>query len=119
MNRFRRFLFSTAKVTDVRNWYTFAASERWREDGSELFYRSSDHVMAVEISTDSGFQASRPRPLFEDVFIPGTPYGRNYDISRDGRRFVMIESASEVASSDRIVVVQNWFAELEELLGDE
>ncbi|MEK8089182.1 ATP-binding protein [Thermithiobacillus plumbiphilus] len=25
----------TAKVTDVRNWYLFAASERWREDNSE------------------------------------------------------------------------------------
>lgn len=25
----------TAKVTDVRNWYLFAASERWRADGSE------------------------------------------------------------------------------------
>jgi len=25
----------TLKVTDVRNWFTFAASERWREDGSE------------------------------------------------------------------------------------
>ncbi len=25
----------TVKVTDVRNWYTFAASERWREDNSE------------------------------------------------------------------------------------
>lgn len=25
----------TAKVTDVRNWFTFAASERWREDNSE------------------------------------------------------------------------------------
>ncbi|BBJ23096.1 ATP-binding protein [Candidatus Nitrotoga sp. AM1P] len=25
----------TAKVTDVRNWYVFAASERWREDGKE------------------------------------------------------------------------------------
>jgi uncharacterized protein YPO0396 len=24
-----------AKVTDVRNWYVFAASERWREDDSE------------------------------------------------------------------------------------
>ncbi len=24
-----------AKVTDVRQWFTFAASERWREDGSE------------------------------------------------------------------------------------
>lgn len=25
----------SAKVTDVRNWFTFAASERWREDGAE------------------------------------------------------------------------------------
>lgn len=25
----------TQKVTDVRNWFTFAASERWREDNSE------------------------------------------------------------------------------------
>lgn len=25
----------TSKVTDVRNWFLFAASERWREDGSE------------------------------------------------------------------------------------
>lgn len=25
----------TAKVTDVRNWFAFAASERWREDGRE------------------------------------------------------------------------------------
>lgn len=25
----------TLKVTDVRNWFAFAASERWREDGTE------------------------------------------------------------------------------------
>ena len=25
----------TLRVTDVRNWFVFAASERWREDGSE------------------------------------------------------------------------------------
>jgi len=25
----------TTKVTDVRNWFLFAASERWREDGAE------------------------------------------------------------------------------------
>jgi len=25
----------TARVTDVRNWFLFAASERWREDGKE------------------------------------------------------------------------------------
>jgi uncharacterized protein YPO0396 len=26
----------TAKVTDVRNWFSFAASERWREDDAEF-----------------------------------------------------------------------------------
>jgi len=32
----------SAKVTDVRNWFEFAASERWRADGGEReFYRDS------------------------------------------------------------------------------
>ncbi|WP_437806625.1 ATP-binding protein [Sorangium sp. So ce1078] len=32
----------TAKVTDVRNWFHFSASERWREDGKEReFYSDS------------------------------------------------------------------------------
>ncbi|WP_246167799.1 ATP-binding protein [Propionivibrio limicola] len=30
----------TAKVCDVRNWFLFAASERWREDGSEYEHYS-------------------------------------------------------------------------------
>jgi len=30
----------TRKVTDVRNWFTFSAGERWREDNSEKEYYS-------------------------------------------------------------------------------
>lgn len=30
----------TVKVTDVRNWFLFAASERWREDGTEYEHYS-------------------------------------------------------------------------------
>ena len=30
----------TAKITDVRNWFLFAASERWREDNSEYEHYS-------------------------------------------------------------------------------
>ena len=30
----------TAKVTDVRNWFVFAASERWREDDAEYEHYS-------------------------------------------------------------------------------
>jgi len=33
----------TARVTDVRNWFTFSASEKWAADGTEKrFYNSSD-----------------------------------------------------------------------------
>jgi len=32
----------TRKVTDVRNWFVFSASERWKEDGTEKeFYSDS------------------------------------------------------------------------------
>ncbi|MDR0379456.1 MAG: ATP-dependent exonuclease SbcCD, C subunit-like protein [Candidatus Accumulibacter sp.] len=30
----------TAKITDVRNWFLFGVSERWREDGSEYEHTS-------------------------------------------------------------------------------
>ena len=39
----------TAKVTDVRHWFTFSASERWREDDREF-----------EHYADSGRQIGRP-----------------------------------------------------------
>ncbi len=38
---------------------------RWRRDGKELFYVSADaDLMAVDISTVSGFQAGLPKRLF-------------------------------------------------------
>ena len=38
---------------------------------------------------------------------------RHYDVSRDGRRFLMIkDEAANAASSGQIIVVQNWFEEL-------
>ena len=44
---------------------------------------------------------------------------RTYDVSLDGRRFVMIKSADVLSMNvtpERIVVVQNWFEELERKL---
>ena len=40
---------------------------------------------------------------------------RTYDVSPDGRRFLMIKSAptpAQPAAPDRVVIVQNWFEEL-------
>jgi hypothetical protein len=59
-----------------------------------------------------------PVQLFEGssfLFTAGlTMNARTYDVSPDGRRFLMIKNADAPSSSAsaRIVLVQNWFEEL-------
>ena len=90
----------------------------WSRDGRELFYRNGDQLLAVDVETENGFTAGTPRLLFEvpyDIdFNPGVGYA-NYDVSRDGQQFLMVQSeaAREGAS---LVVVQNWFEELKRLV---
>src|SRR5262249_55160119 len=37
----------------------------WARNGRELFYRNADQMMAVEVTSDPTFSASKPRVLFE------------------------------------------------------
>jgi len=82
----------------------------WLPDGTELFYRSGDNMMAVSVQTEPTFSASRPRILFEGSYVSHSnpaPY-QYYDISPDGRRFLMMKEGTE----SQINVVLNWFEEL-------
>jgi len=89
----------------------------WSPDGTELFYRNGDRMMAVSVQKDPAFRRGRPEVLFEGAyassrFVAGYPY---YDISPDGQRFLMIkeETAQEAG---QINVVLNWFEELKRLV---
>ncbi len=80
----------------------------WRKDGRELFYRNGDKMMAVAITSREEFSATRPALLFEKHYEQ--IQGKNYDVSADGRRFLMVQGEPETAS--RIHIVLNWFDEL-------
>ena len=87
----------------------------WRASGRELFYRSGDRMMAVDISTEGEFLAGTPRQLFEGSYVRG--YGgyvrANYDVSPDGQRFLMLKSVEQKpAPLTQIHVVLNWSDEL-------
>ncbi|MFY9530722.1 MAG: protein kinase [Candidatus Acidiferrales bacterium] len=85
----------------------------WNPNGRELFYRSGDKMMAVEIATQPSFAAGKPRMLFEGRYEPAPAPIANYDVSPDGQRFLMLkrsESAGEAPT--QINVVLNWFEEL-------
>ena len=85
----------------------------WNHNGRELFYRSGDKMMAVDIATQPSFTAGKPRMLFEGRYEPGPVQLNNYDVSPDGQRFLMLKpSESAEAAPTQINVVLNWFEEL-------
>jgi len=63
-------------------------------NGRELFYRSGGKMMAVDIATQPGFSAGKPRVLFEGQYQPTPATFPNYDVSPDGQRFLMLKAAS-------------------------
>ena len=89
----------------------------WSPDGREMFYRDlTGAVMRVAIERGPGWAAGTPTKVFgagQYYFGYGEAFGRTYDISRDGRRFLMIKDvARDQSSAPTILVVQNWFEEL-------
>ncbi len=81
----------------------------WARDGHELFYREGNKMMVVRVTAGASLAASAPKPLFEGRFQK-TQRGAsvaNYDVSPDGRRFVMVRRKN-LATPTAIDVVFNW-----------
>ena len=82
----------------------------WSGNGRELFYRSGDRMMAVDVSGRSELLIGTPTALFSGPYSVGAG-SANYAVHGDGRRFLMIRS--EAASAPTLVnVVTNWSLEL-------
>jgi serine/threonine-protein kinase len=96
----------------------------WSHDGTELYYRSGDKMMVVHVSLAGAFRAGKPVLLWQARYSlgmgnscggPGAA-SANYDVTRDGQRFLMVKDLDQDASSARIVVVVNFAEELKRLV---
>lgn len=87
-------------------------------DGRELFYTTEREIMVVPIDVDPTFRPGSPEVLFEGdyYFVAG---GRHYDISPDGKRFLMIKADENDAHLTKLILVQNWLEELQRLVPTE
>ena len=83
----------------------------WGPDGKTLYYRAGGKMIAADIVTSPAFTVTSREALFTDHFL-GTRSTASYDVSRDGKTFLMIGSSSE--SAQRIVVVTGWLDELKD-----
>ena len=86
---------------------------RWRGDGKELFYLSTDSkIMAVPVKTGSNFDAGTPTALFQanPREMVATSELFSYDVSNDGQKFLV--NASLKTAMTPMSVVLNWSAKL-------
>src|SRR5688572_20412685 len=93
----------------------------WRLDGSELFYfrarnRTSGELMAVAVKTAPTVTVGEPTVVFEGPYLAQVNGNANYDVFRDGKRFVMIQADRSTSAEPPFVVVLNWFEELKRLV---
>ena len=80
---------------------------RWRRDGKELFYLSTDLTLhSVAVSEDA--RTSAPKALFK---LRPSGSGALYDVAPKGDRFLVGLPASETSTST-ISLVVNWISEL-------
>jgi hypothetical protein len=91
----------------------------WARDGSELFFFDpAGRLLSVSVRTGSGLAFGTPKVVLEGPYVvPVSAGDRRYDVSPDGKRFLMLEEgATDETPAPEIILVQNWFEELKRLV---
>jgi hypothetical protein len=71
-------------------------------------------MMAVDVDTSIGFRIGVPKVLFERAVFGGPE--EPYDVTPDGRRFLMLKSAVTESTRSELHIVVNWVEELKRIL---
>ena len=90
----------------------------WSRDGRELFYQNEKKMMGVKVSTQPSVSVGVAQELFrEDFSSPDRrSFGREYDVTPDGKRFVMLAPAGQTVSPPQIHVIVHFPEELRRLV---
>ncbi len=86
------------------------ARPEWSRDGRELFYFDSDRLMRVPVDSGHALAVGRPELLFPCNCFDS---GRYYEVTPDGKHFLLIQNAQPVSPVGEINVVLGWRDELE------
>jgi serine/threonine-protein kinase len=85
----------------------------WSRNGKELFYLDGEsNMISVPILPGTTFQTGEQAILFPASRYQSNPFSRDYDVTPDGQRFVMIRGESDAAV--HVVVVFNFLEELKQ-----
>ena len=78
----------------------------WSRDGRQIFYRSGERVLAVDVTTMPEVRLGAPRVLFDKRYAFGrTLTIANYSLTGDGHEFLMVQ---EEAGGRYLNLVLDW-----------
>lgn len=63
----------------------------WTRNQKQLFYRRDNQAWVVDVRSGPNLSAGMPRLLFEKPGYPSFMPSRSWDVSLDGRRFLMVK----------------------------
>jgi serine/threonine protein kinase/Tol biopolymer transport system component len=86
----------------------------WSPDGSEIYYRSANRLMAARIEKAAGVRVLSHRLVMEP-FLP--PMYDDYDVHPDGRTLVMVQPSSGTPVRE-VSMILNWPEELKRIAQD-
>jgi serine/threonine-protein kinase len=97
------------------------AQPLWARNGGELFYIAPGGVlMSVPVKRGITWTGGTPTKVIDTPYYRGGggSDSRTYDVSPDGKRFLLIKQdiSANQPTTPRIVVVQNFLEELKRLL---
>jgi Tol biopolymer transport system component len=84
----------------------------WVSGGRELFYVNGDQLLSVAIEPGDDLRVGAPRVLFQGALVEESRRAGPYEVTRDGKRFLLVEDLADKAASTRLHVVRDWFDEL-------
>jgi serine/threonine-protein kinase len=84
----------------------------WPRAGKELFYRSGEAVMAVQVTTSPTLSVTKPRVVFRKPYERSIALWPNFDSSADGKHLLMVKGSDAAPAPSFINVVLNWSEEL-------
>ena len=82
----------------------------WSRSGGELFFLQRTALMAARVTSGATFEVARPVRLFQ-LRRPAIAASDPYDVTRDGKRFVVIESLLPKTPTHANLVI-GWFEEI-------
>jgi hypothetical protein len=96
-----------------------SVSPAWSRDGRQLYFMAPEGLMAVDVTPGDELTFGAPRLLFSGDYVTdiGEDGPRQYDVSADGKRFLMLRTTSTSSVAPRMHVLFDWTVDLSSLSG--